>query len=299
MAAVMPSSLPAAPAPSAVLPYGNWTPALFIPYVRSIGGIHAQVTIEEQHTDALQITDHPVEASAPVSDHAFAIPQQVTISAGWSRAVAYDLSAESGVYGLLLSWQNSLMPFDVITGKRHYTNMLIERLIVTTDQHSEFELMAHISCRQVIIAQVTTAQVAGTMSSNPNAQANPASNAPSTDNGEQAPANLGSGDLLTTDTSTVGDVVAGPQGDAPSPLTPDTTTVGDQVTANAVENTVGQNTTPQDLSEKGLAAQPDGTSVDFEKLPFMAQAGMPRPRGIDWQRTSRYRPRPGSRFRRA
>lgn len=169
-----------APAPSFVLPFSNWTPALFIPYRRSIGGIVAQVTIEEQHIDALQITDHPVEASAPVSDHAFALPQQVNITAGWSKAVAYDLSAESGVYGLLLSWQAALMPFDVITGKRHYSNMLIERLIVTTDHNNEYTLMAQIACRQVIIAQVSTTQVAQT-----NAQANPASTAPPSPKGDQ------------------------------------------------------------------------------------------------------------------
>jgi hypothetical protein len=146
---------------SFVLPGVNWTPALFMPYRRSIGGIIAQVTIDEQHTDEVQITDHPVEAGAPISDHAFSRPQQIAITAGWSKATAYDLSAESGVYGLLLALQASFQPFDLYTGKRHYKNMLIERLAVTTDQHNEFALVAQIVCRQVIIVNTTTTTVQG------------------------------------------------------------------------------------------------------------------------------------------
>jgi hypothetical protein len=76
------------------------------------------------------------------------------------------LSAETGAYGLLLSWQASLLPFDVMTGKRIYSNMLIERLQVTTDQHSEFALMATIACRQVIIVSTATTTVEGASSSN-------------------------------------------------------------------------------------------------------------------------------------
>jgi hypothetical protein len=175
---------PAAPAASPVLPYGNWTPALFQPHRRSIGGIVANVTIEEQHTDELQITDHPVEGGAPVSDHAFKRPVQVNITAGWSTALAFDLSAESGVYGLLLSWQASLMPFDVITGKRSYQNMLIERLVVSTDNHNEYTLMAQIMCREVIIVATQTAQVQG-MSSSANEHQEPDKTAPATGNGDK------------------------------------------------------------------------------------------------------------------
>jgi hypothetical protein len=144
-----------------------------MPHARSIGGIVAQVTIDEQANDDIQITEHPVEQGAPIADHAFKRPATVTIRAGWDRQHAWDLSAETGVYGLLLSWQSALLPFDVYTGKRKYTNMLIERLGVTTDNHSEFALMAQITCRQVIIVATATTTNTG-LSNNPNDQANPA-----------------------------------------------------------------------------------------------------------------------------
>jgi hypothetical protein len=170
-------------AASYVVPFANWTPALFVPYRRSIGGLYAQVTIDEQHTDEVQITDHPVEAGAPISDHAFSRPQQIAITAGWSKATAYDLSAESGVYGLLLSLQTSFQPFDIYTGKRHYKNMLIERLAVTTDQHNEFTLIANIVCRQVIIVNTTSTTVAGKSDQNSD-QTDPDKTATPKGNGE-------------------------------------------------------------------------------------------------------------------
>jgi hypothetical protein len=177
---------------TSVLAYGNWTPAFFQPHPRSIGGIVAEVTIEESAEDDLQITEHPVEQGAPIADHAFKRPSTVTIRAGWSRQRSKDLSAETGVYGLLLSWQASLLPFNLITGKRSYSNMLIERLSIQTDQHSEFALMATLVCRQVIIVGTSTTTVTG-MSDNSGDHQNPESTAPSTDQGDTGTTDYGGG----------------------------------------------------------------------------------------------------------
>lgn len=140
---------------------GNWSPGMFVPNRRSIGGIHAQVTISESERDELQITEHPVEQGAPISDHAFKRPVEVRIRAGWSCTGSGDLSASgNGVYGLLLSWQKALRPFALYTGKRVYQDMLIQQLAITTDNHSEFSLMADITCRQVIIVSTTVTKAA-------------------------------------------------------------------------------------------------------------------------------------------
>lgn len=181
MASLMPST-----AANLVLSGSSgFVPALFRPYSRSIGGIIAQVTIEEQSTDELHITDHPVEQGAPIADHAFKVPVSLQITAGWSSAWAGDLSAEAGVYGFLLSLQAMLIPFDIVTGKRTYSNMLIERLIVTTDEKSEWSLMAQIGCRQVIIVGTQAVQVA-TQSSNPQDQSSPQETSTNQNNGPQS-----------------------------------------------------------------------------------------------------------------
>lgn len=41
-------------------------------------------TIEEVHSDEMEITDHPVEQGTVISDHAFNRPSELIITAGWS-----------------------------------------------------------------------------------------------------------------------------------------------------------------------------------------------------------------------
>jgi len=46
--------------------------------------IKAMATVRERHMDQLEITDHPVEQGASISDHAFKRPAEVTIEIAWS-----------------------------------------------------------------------------------------------------------------------------------------------------------------------------------------------------------------------
>jgi hypothetical protein len=51
----------------------------------------------------------------------------------------------------LLKLQEERIPFDVSTGKRSYTNMLVRSLQVTTDRTSENALQVVATLRQVIL----------------------------------------------------------------------------------------------------------------------------------------------------
>ncbi|STL39876.1 bacteriophage protein [Escherichia coli] len=64
-------------------------------------------------------------------------------------------------YQELLDLQESRIPFDVVTGKRLYSNMLIRALEVTTDKTTENVLSAVLTLREVIISrtqQITVAE---------------------------------------------------------------------------------------------------------------------------------------------
>ena len=52
----------------------------------ALDDIVAQATIEEHHMDELEITDHPVEQGAMITDHAFKRPAEVTLKLGWSNS---------------------------------------------------------------------------------------------------------------------------------------------------------------------------------------------------------------------
>lgn len=64
------------------------------------------------------------------------------------------------VYEKLLKLQSDRIPFDVVTGKRLYSNMLLQNLEVTTDRFTENVLSATLTLREIIITSTQRIQVA-------------------------------------------------------------------------------------------------------------------------------------------
>lgn len=136
---------------------------------KKIGTIKIGVTIEEDHQDDLQITEHPVEKGSQINDHAFKLQPEVTIQCGWSNS---DLAALTGtlealfsggslpsadyvstVYSQLLALQETRQPFDVVTSLRLYSNMLFKSLRVTKDQKTGQALSVTATLKQIRIVQ--------------------------------------------------------------------------------------------------------------------------------------------------
>lgn len=161
----------------------------------SIGGISIPATLEERMTDLVNVTDHPVEAGAEISDHAYYRPAELTMHCGWSNASSLNLQNAissifssggssvlsnlfpgltvpssgggmsvsdfvSGVYAQLLSLQQSLVPFTVVTSIRQYTNMMMTSLAVARDQKTSQALMVTATMRQVIIVNTVATTLA-------------------------------------------------------------------------------------------------------------------------------------------
>lgn len=131
---------------------------------RSIGGIEPDVTIEEISRDTTFITNHPVERGAAISDHAFMMPAEVEVRCGWSDSSGGWQGYSAAVYEDLRALQQAREPFEAVTGKRVYDNMLIAALEVSTTQESEYALMVRVALREVIIVdtQTTSANPAST-----------------------------------------------------------------------------------------------------------------------------------------
>jgi hypothetical protein len=68
--------------------------SLFLQQSNQIGGIQVDTTLEESYEDALEITEHPVEAGAAITDHSFKRPMELVLTCGWSD------SSSSGLIGL-------------------------------------------------------------------------------------------------------------------------------------------------------------------------------------------------------
>ncbi len=163
---------------------------------RSIGGFVADVTVEESHEDELAITDHPVEQGAVITDHSVKRPAQLTVRLGYSNS---SLSAFGNpnyvqqVYSAFLALQANREPFDVLTGKRFYTDMLIRRLSTTTDERTENALMMTCEMRQIIVTSTQTVTLPPSQN-----MKTPAANAPTIDTGTKAAAtpSTASGSML-------------------------------------------------------------------------------------------------------
>ncbi|MCT4713258.1 hypothetical protein MUA04_24115 [Enterobacteriaceae bacterium H11S18] len=142
---------------------------------RSIGVMVPDVVVSEKHSDTLEITEHPVEIGADITDHAYKRASEVVMECGFSGAgslldvvdtrnigfgTPLNGMSPKDVYKALLDTQSRRELLDVVTGKRTYNNMLIRAIEVTTDKTSENVLTCTLTLREVILSSTTPINVA-------------------------------------------------------------------------------------------------------------------------------------------
>lgn len=137
---------------------------ILIPAGRKIGNIVATVTVNENTNDTLTITKQPVQQGASITDHAYKEPTTFSTTIYFADNLFTSLSK---TYQNLLDLQSSRVPFDIVTPKRIYRNMLIGTLGMTTDKTSENCLAIQASFQEVIIVNVSTTQVPRIRQKNP------------------------------------------------------------------------------------------------------------------------------------
>lgn len=126
---------------------------------RSIAGYIPDVVVEERHEDDLRITEHPVEKGAAITDHAYKNPARLDMRVVWTPSLSrvigslfsQTISNINDIYDALLKVQASRQVFDVVTKKRSYSNMLMERLTCVTDRDTENVLEIQFSLQQIIV----------------------------------------------------------------------------------------------------------------------------------------------------
>lgn len=124
--------------------------------VRKIGEISVNVVINENTSDTLTITKQPVQQGASITDHAYKEPTVFSTSILFRDNLTSSLSK---IYQSLIDLQSNRVPFDIITPKRIYRNMLIATLSQVTDKNTENCLSISMAFQEVIIVKVSTTQV--------------------------------------------------------------------------------------------------------------------------------------------
>ena len=130
---------------------------------RTFGTVTVQVVINETANDVLMITKQPVQQGASITDHAYKEPTTFSMRAYFKDNIAVSLSK---IYQDLLDLQSSRVPFDIVTPKRIYRNMLLSALTETTDKGTENTLALNLSFTEVIIVSVVTTTVPRTRQRN-------------------------------------------------------------------------------------------------------------------------------------
>lgn len=130
---------------------------------RSIGQIVIDCTLQETATDELEITQHPVQNSANITDHAIVKPCMITFRALWSNSSTNgngDPGYALDIYNQLLQLQQSRQPVQVATGKRNVMNALIKTLAWANDHLSDQALIMDITIQEIILVQTAQTTLA-------------------------------------------------------------------------------------------------------------------------------------------
>lgn len=122
---------------------------------RSISTFSGYACLEENSNDELEITEHPVQRGANITDHAYLKPSTVSIRFSYAPGT----TPLSQLYTELRDLQASREPFTIVTGKRVYSNMLFKSLSVNTDVTKENILSVIGNFQEIILVDVVSTTV--------------------------------------------------------------------------------------------------------------------------------------------
>lgn len=120
--------------------------------IRSLGDIIPNITVEENHDDTIEITNHPVQQGASITDHAYKNPASLKVTYGFNEDI-------NTIYEKFLKLQSDATLVSVVTGKRNYKNMLIKSVSTTTDNKTNSVLFVTCELREIIIVSTQTGSV--------------------------------------------------------------------------------------------------------------------------------------------
>lgn len=148
---------------------------IFLKPTRKLGTIAIQVVVNETTTDTLTITKQPVQQGAVITDHAYKEPTSFShtiyfTSGGTTLGISAGKSLDQ-IYKELLELQSSAIPFDIVTPKRIYHDMLMASLTQTTDKLTENCLAIHATYQQVILVPILAGTVPISALKNPGSNA--------------------------------------------------------------------------------------------------------------------------------
>jgi hypothetical protein len=118
--------------------------------------------IRESHTGSVRITDHPVQGGANISDHAYNLPDKLTLEIFVSDVMdtlvvgqfKYYETKSISAYEVLRRLKEQRQPLSVRTKLHYYENMIIESMTINDDFKTAKSLRCTVMMREIIMAQM-------------------------------------------------------------------------------------------------------------------------------------------------
>ncbi len=144
---------------------------LIIPKLK-LGDVLIDCTVTQRHTAASDITDHPVEDGAPVTDHSRPQPRRLSlqgiiagsalVTSGLSGTVDEPARLSPGqAFEELVRLKDTATELTVVTALVTYRNMLIESIVTTRDVNSGDSLRFDAELKQVRKAKTVERNIPG------------------------------------------------------------------------------------------------------------------------------------------
>jgi len=125
-------------------------------------GYYFDAFTKENHSGSVRVTEHPVQGGSNISDHAYNLPDKLTIEVLVSDSVqpivagqfASSKTKSISAYEVIRKLKEKRVLVSVRTRLHYYTNMIIENMSVSDDYKSANSLRCTVSLRQVMMAVV-------------------------------------------------------------------------------------------------------------------------------------------------
>ncbi|WP_454686830.1 phage baseplate protein [Agrobacterium leguminum] len=117
--------------------------ASIIAFSSAIGPVPISCVLSERHTSELDITEIPIETGAKITDHAVVMPKRLGLE------IANDAATAS--FNALVAFQESRVPFSLVSGLKVYNNLLIKGIYPDRDATFSTVLRARVDLQEVII----------------------------------------------------------------------------------------------------------------------------------------------------
>lgn len=114
-----------------------------IAFSRLIGPVPIDCVITESPVSELLMTEIPIETGSKITDHAVVMPKKVSLDIATANATAS--------YGALVAFQESRVPFTLVTGLAIFKNMLVKSIAPERDATFSTILRCRVELQEAIL----------------------------------------------------------------------------------------------------------------------------------------------------